>query len=248
MSTTARTQHERFVAADHARTQWILGNPEIRRHEAALAGEMTLGAGPVLEVGAGEGLTLQFRPELLAHGYVGTDLHVDRARAVRASGDGGAAVVAACSVTSLPFAAGTFGTVWCRDVLHHLTPTQRQDALAEMARVLKDDGVLCLMEPNAGRAPVPALFSAIIPTERMALSFDAGLLRALAEPRFHNVAVRHVEPSMLYRMVLHHRFGLPWLAGVRGVARGLRAWEAIAGLFPTSRWCYVVLRCRQPRR
>jgi hypothetical protein len=43
---------------------------------------MVLGDGPVLEVGAGEGLTLAFRPELMARGYVGVDLSVARAQSV----------------------------------------------------------------------------------------------------------------------------------------------------------------------
>jgi SAM-dependent methyltransferase len=216
----------------------------VRGHEAAIFGALEVGGGPVLEVGAGEGLTLRFRPTLQDKGYVVTDLHLDRARAAR---DGTRAWAAACDVTALPFLSGSLGTVLCRDVLHHLPPSARAGAVAEMARVLAPGGVLCVVEPNAARSPAVALFSALTPTERWALSFDATYLRGLVAPSFSSVEVSHLEPSMLYRVVLHHRTGVPALSRSRVVRAGLRLWERVAAALPASRWCYVRLVCRGPR-
>ena len=79
----AEDQHRRFADVDDDRSSWILSTLAVALHERSVFRSLEIGAGPVLELGAGEGLALQFRPGLAQLGYVGSDLHVSRARAVR---------------------------------------------------------------------------------------------------------------------------------------------------------------------
>lgn len=48
------------------------------------------------------------------------------------------------SVTNLPFRDGFFDAIYCSAVLHHLPEGQRQTALREFCRVLRDGGMLFL--------------------------------------------------------------------------------------------------------
>jgi len=82
----------------------------------------------------------------------------------------------------------------------------------------------------------------------MALGFHAASLRALLAPCFEVVAIDHVEPSMLYRLLLHHRFGWPALGERTAVRRALHAWERAAGrLAPPALWSSLRACARRPR-
>jgi len=88
-----------------------------------------LTSGRVLDVGCGEGTFL--RP-----GAVGLDIDVARLRAARVRSP----LVVAGDVRALPFAAATFGTAYAHRMLNDTGDADR--ALAEIARVLRDDGRL----------------------------------------------------------------------------------------------------------
>jgi len=242
-----RDQGRRFVDADEERTAWIEQVAPVRRHEEIVHRQIVVEGGPILEVGAGEGLLMRMRPDLRVLRYVGTDLHASRCRSLKRDGTATTEAVA-CDASRLPFARGAFRSVVCRDLLHHLEPETRRRAVHEMARVLVDDGVATILEPNAARSPVIAAFSLAIPTERMALTFHAGPLRALLSEAFHEVTVDHLEPSLLYRALYHHRLGAPGLARVSFVRRAVEAWESVAQMLPSDRWGIVRLVCRRPRR
>ncbi len=249
MAFDAQSQRRRFEQADDARSRWILQTPLVQQHEREVFACLEIGGGPVLELGAGEGLTLGFRPELAKLGYIGSDLHLARARSVLevAREAGVSASSLSCNAAELPFSSGRLGTVLCRDLLHHLPSRDRRAAVAEVARVLRSDGQFSLIEPNAGRSPLVALFSAAIPTERLALGFHAESLRRMLEPHFHEVQIDHLEPSMLYRLVFHHRFGRPSLSSHRGWRTLVERWERFAERWvPPRHWTYLRARCRGP--
>lgn len=88
-----------------------------------------LTTGRVLDAGCGEG-------RLLPPGAIGLDLDLARLRAARAR----PALVVCGDARALPFAGRTFATVYAHRMLNDTGDIER--ALAEMARVLRDDGAL----------------------------------------------------------------------------------------------------------
>ncbi len=245
MALFSRSQSRRFENADEERLRWILDTPVVREQEAALYAALPKEHGPILEVGAGEGLLPRFFPEVMERGYVGSDLFPTRVAALRRSHPRVSG--AAADASALPFRDRCFATVLCRDLLHHLELPERQRAVDEMARVLTPGGVAAILEPNAARSPLMMAFSLAIPTERMALGFSAPPLRDLAERSFDDVQVTHLAPSMLYRLLLHHRFGAPRLAQRALTRSALALWGRIARAAPETRFGYVLLLCRGPR-
>lgn len=243
-------QNRRFCDADQKRSQWIRDTSVVRDHEHEIYNHFTATNGPILELGGGEGLSVQFVPDLTKHLYIGTDIHLSRARSIV---DSGRSVglphvpAVACDASALPFAAGSMANIFCRDLLHHLPIAARKQAVAEMARVLRPQGQVTIIEPNAGRSPMVAAFSLAIPTERMALKFHARSLRRLLSRQFAQVHLDHLEPSMLYRALLHYRFGRPLWHKKNAVRRLLAGWERLMSHMPQNHWCYVRARCRGPK-
>ena len=70
---------------------------------------------------------------------VGVDIAMDRVRAF-----GPAAVVA--SATALPFADGSFDTVWSSGLLHHLPDEAARAAVREMRRVTRAEGLTIIFD------------------------------------------------------------------------------------------------------
>jgi SAM-dependent methyltransferase len=104
--------------------------------------------GRFLDAGAGTGATGAW---MARHGsVVASDfepLALDLYRELHADAVG----LAAADVQRLPFAAGSFDAVLCVTVLCHKSIPVPEHAVAELARVLKPGGVLCLWEPGVER-------------------------------------------------------------------------------------------------
>jgi SAM-dependent methyltransferase len=114
---------------------------DLARHRAAyrFAAGLAVGA-PALDLGCGTGYGAA---ELAGGGW--RVVALDRvAPAARARGSGCRFVRG--DLESLPFAAGSFGCVTSFQVVEHLADPHPY--LAEIARVLRDDGVLLLSTPN----------------------------------------------------------------------------------------------------
>jgi ubiquinone/menaquinone biosynthesis C-methylase UbiE len=60
---------------------------------------------------------------------------------------------------SLPFATGSFDKAYCLSAIHHVPDIGR--AVAEIARVLKDDGAVLFSEPGVGHSTKPGSVSAM---------------------------------------------------------------------------------------
>jgi len=72
-----------------------------------------------------------------AEGWTNVDLHRDGPQPDQIG-----------SVTSLPFATGCVDRVYCGHVLEHVAPDDLADAVAEIRRVLADDGELVIVGPD----------------------------------------------------------------------------------------------------
>lgn len=97
-----------------------------------------------LDVGCGDGGTLGAWARHRGCEYVGVDIS---SNAVRAARERGLEAHVIEDATALPFGNGEFEAAMCFDVFEHLF--QPQLAAAEIARVLRQDGVLVVATPNA---------------------------------------------------------------------------------------------------
>ncbi len=128
--------------ADHERHGAWAGY--MRRLALALLDRHGGGQAPtrVLDAGCGAGyFTLVWRDRGRIPFAVGLDCSPDALRLSRARG---LRHLAAGSVASLPFEAGSFEAVHCADVLQHLSSHQARETLREFARVLGPQGLLLI--------------------------------------------------------------------------------------------------------
>ncbi len=103
--------------------------------------------GRLLDAGCGAGKAMAL---LVAAGYqaTGLDISLSALEKMRAHSSAAGAVAGVLD-SSLPFADGTFDTVFCCEVIEHLLDVPR--SLAEMRRVLRPGGTLFLSTPYHGR-------------------------------------------------------------------------------------------------
>lgn len=88
----------------------------------------------VIDAGCGEGVLVDDYADRLD--IVGVDANYSSERVKHGT------------VTALPFPDGSFDRALCLDVLEHLSYEDQPRALAELARVLKRDGILFVSVPN----------------------------------------------------------------------------------------------------
>lgn len=94
----------------------------------------------IVEIGCGDGLNLRLLRESGCRRLVGTDISLGLLAHVRET------PVVAGDVFALPFPDGAVDAVLIDSVLHHLTPLA--PSLAELRRVLRPGGRLCVLEPR----------------------------------------------------------------------------------------------------
>lgn len=113
----------------------------ILRHLQPAAG------GSILDVGCGRGYFIAAIRTLYPHGnVVGVDYSAEYLGAAQAQASASAADLARADACGLPFASGAFDAVVCSEVLEHIEDDAA--ALAEIHRVLADDGLLLLSVPH----------------------------------------------------------------------------------------------------
>jgi SAM-dependent methyltransferase len=132
------------------------------------------------------------------------------------------------SVTKLPFPAGSFDLVVCNDVLQHLSDSDIAEALAELRRVVGEQGTL-LVRTNAARKATRA-------NDEWRLFDRAALATALEQAGFRCLRLTHANllgslagrRRRAPRPPGHESLGLPSLAsGPRSwLGSGLMAIEA----------------------
>ncbi|HEX9992024.1 MAG TPA: class I SAM-dependent methyltransferase [Acidimicrobiales bacterium] len=144
----------RWQALDEALGRSLGPRPPSMLFDVA-AGLALPGDGPVLDAGCRDGAHARTLAERLGRLVLGVDLVRGNLSGVRTA--------AVADVAALPFPAGAFALVWCRDTLE-LVPDPAA-TVAEMARVLRPGGAVLLYTAWATEALEPAerarLFSAL---------------------------------------------------------------------------------------
>jgi SAM-dependent methyltransferase len=136
---------------------WTVGRADARSHYARLDEpdsqtspgivqdnlrswiEETNITGPVLDIGSGNGANLDALSA--RHRVIGSDVSVAAAKRAAARHP-----VVVCDGAQLPFKADSFGAVVCTEVLEHVDDPAL--FLAEMARVLRPNGLSYITSPN----------------------------------------------------------------------------------------------------
>ena len=164
----------------------------------------------LLDVGAGEGaLVERYRRE--GRDILGVDAAYESTEVRKAD------------LLSLPFEDGAFDAVLCLDVLEHVPLLDQPKALSEIARVMKDDGLLVMSVPNLAHlhSRVKFFFAGRL-TRTSAVERHPGdrpvaeYLELLARCGFdveHRGGIFPTVPG-LFRAVNHHPQKLGWLVGV----------------------------------
>lgn len=195
----------------------------------------------LLEVGCGEGGNLFFFRDRGARLF-GIDLFLRKLEFARTHLPHCRFVC--CGAERLPFPDESFDLVLCRDVLHHLP--EREPALREMARVCRRGGRMIIIEPN-GRNPVMSLQPRLIKAEAaIKQNSPASLEGLLARETGMRPRLIPRQPLPVFRMILHYRYGLPWLGRWKWVQWIFDAINHRAvRLVPQSRWGYLVFEIRK---
>lgn len=240
---SAEVQRRYFEEAEVDRFRWTTSAPGFCETEDDLLEPIIAElAAPCLEIGCGEGNNLiRFAAR---QPCTGVDLFPKKL--LFASQELPSCRFAAAEAARLPFGDGVFGSVFVRDLLHHVR--EPRDVLAEVARVLREDGRFYLLEPN-GRNPLIWLQSRIVPAEAGARKFSPeSVLAFFSGLPFGDTTVTARQPMPLRRAILHYQQGFPSLGRSRAVRRLLSGCERwIGALIPRSRWTYIQVSARRTK-
>ena len=122
---------------------------------------LTLQPGPddlILDLGAG-GCWCSDLLMRLNRRAVAVDISIDMLRVGRSRANGTAIRAVAGDLEHLPFRSGVFDKAVCLNAIHHVPDIPA--ALREVARVLREDGVLLVSEPGKGHAQKPVSTAAM---------------------------------------------------------------------------------------
>ena len=237
----ADAQRLHFEDADVEQYRWTTSAPGIAESEDALLAPLLLDLeSPCLEVGCGEGNTLARLAR--EQRCVGVDLFPRKL--IFAASELPQVLFPAADAARLPFADASFASVFVRDLLHHVP--QPLEVVAELVRVLRPGGRICLLEPN-GLNPRIRLQTQLVPAavgaRESGFAYIESLLR---EQPLEAVRLVADQPLALRRLLLHYKMGLPALGRPAPLRRALAGLErALGWLLPRSMWTYVVATARR---
>jgi SAM-dependent methyltransferase len=232
-----------FEAPEEERYRHQTAHPFFAQSEKALLEGFEPCPGEcLLEIGCGEGGNLFFLQDIPAK-FFGIDLFVRKL--VFAKGQLQNCGFICSGAEYLPFSDESFDVVLCRDVLHHLPDRGR--ALKEMTRVCRQGGRMVIIEPN-GRNLIMRVLPWLVKAEsEIKKNSPQFLAQLLNEQTGLPVQVTFRQPFPLFRMLLHYRYGFPWLGRCRWVTTLFGGIDRVAGkILPPSRWAYMIFEIRKP--
>lgn len=235
-----RLQSEYVSKVYPPRFSWQTEHPYIISQEQAIFGSLdeSLEGKDVLVIPCGEGADL---PYILPHGprsVIAADLSLPRIR--HALGKFPEILTLAADVTALPFAPESFDLICTRDLFHHLTPSQKRQALGQLFHLLRPHGRLLIIEPNSRNWIVKAY--SLIVREESGLRHNCPedyLALARQLPGHPEISRRFIPISQITRLFYHYHFGL----GRLGIRRGRKIAtfledRVLSRMIPSRYWGY----------
>ena len=248
-SEDVRHRQEAFYGrAEIERFEWLTTHPAIVHAERRLLASLhgLTSATEILEVGCGEGANLVTMRALGVRArYTGFDCFPPKVEFCRAH-HASARFLVADARHPFPFRDDTYDRVLIRDVLHHMIEPDRIHVLREALRVLAPGGTLSLIEGNA-RNLLGFAFAMLLPHERCMLDVRAPQLQRFVAGTLPGLVSRQQmdEPSNLFRLLFHYRFGLPALARMPGIIPLLSGWNRVVRTcWPEHTWAYSIVEVR----
>jgi len=245
-----RLQESFYDRAEIERFEWLTGHPAVVSAERRLLGSLDglTSAGEILEVGCGEGANLVTMRSLgVSASYTGFDCFPSKVGFCRAH-HANARFLVADARRAFPFRDNCYDRVLIRDLLHHVIEPDRVHVLREAIRVLSPGGTLSLIEGNA-RNLLGFTFAMLLPHERCMLDTRAPRLQRFVAGTLPGLPSRQLmdEPTNLFRLLFHYRYGLPALARMPSVMTLLSAWDRVVrACWPQRTWAYSIVEIRKP--
>jgi SAM-dependent methyltransferase len=245
-----RRQEAFFDRAEVERFEWLTGDPAIASAERRLFASLNglSRAAEILEVGCGEGANLVTMRSLgVKARYTGFDCFPSKISFCRET-HSDARFVVADARRPFPFRDSSYDRVLIRDVLHHVIEADRIHILREAIRVLTPGGTLSIIEGNA-RNVLGFTFAILLSHERGMLDTRAPRLQKLVNGTLPGIRSRQLmdEPSNLFRLLFHYRFGLPALERFPGFGTLLSGWDQVVrACWPERTWAYSIIEIRKP--
>ena len=138
----------------------------------------------ILDFGCGTGITEQYLLEMFPDGTItGIDTSAESIRLAEQQGLKGVSYIH-CDSPHLPCPDRSFDLIYTNGTMHHIPAADRKNCLAELNRVLKPGGTLCIFENNPRNPltvrsmrqnPFDADLEAVKPEELLQLAAIVGL-------------------------------------------------------------------------
>jgi ubiquinone/menaquinone biosynthesis C-methylase UbiE len=238
------SQEDYFAQSCNQRFRWQTKNPFISQAERELLKYLPIEPNSqVLELGCGTGSNLY---NLRAIGetfrFTGIDINHEEIELAKQNFPDAEFMIGDATNVQLPDQ--SFDLVFCRDVIHHIHPSEQFRLIQEMTRLTKVGGKIVVIESNGLNFVVWA-FGKLVKAEQYVVKSTpkriAELIKQVDKLETSQLAPKFVEPWNFFRFILHYKLGLPNLAENHLVCELLKQ---IISLFskisPPHKWAYMV--------
>ncbi|MEH1981766.1 MAG: class I SAM-dependent methyltransferase [Nostoc sp.] len=239
-----RDQDDYFAQSCKQRFRWQTENPFISKAERELLNYLPIVPGSkVLELGCGTGSNL-FNLKAIGKtfAFTGIDINYEEIKLAKKNFLDAHFMVDDATHVQLPDE--SFDLVFCRDVIHHINPSEQVKLIREMNRLTKVGGQVVVIESN-GLNFVVCVFGKLVKAEKYVIKSTpkriARLIKQIDNLETSDLAPKFVEPWNFFRFILHHNFGLPKLAENQLICGFLTQMISLfSKITPPHRWAYMV--------
>lgn len=245
MSKSFKTSQEDYFAQScNQRFRWQTKNSFVSQAERELLKCLPIEPNSqVLELGCGTGSNLyNLRAIGQTFRFTGVDINHDEIEIAKQNFPDDQFLVG--DATNVKLDDQYFDLVFCRDVIHHINPSDQIKLIQEMTRLTKIGGKVVVIESNGLNFVVWA-FGKLVKAERYVIKSTpnriAALISQVEKLETSRLAPNFLEPWNFFRFVLHYRFGLPNLAEsyiVCGILKHIIS--VFSRISPSHKWAYMV--------